>query len=223
MRSLFPDDMLARIERAGVIAVLVIDEPRHAVPVGRALLDGGIDVIELTLRTPAALESLRLLRRELPELLLGAGTVRTPAQVDEVMDAGAAFALAPGLNRIVVERAATCGLPFVPGVMTPTELDAAIELGCREVKFFPAEPVGGVRFLASLHSPFSHLGIRYIPLGGLNPANVPAYLAEPSVLAVGGSWIATRELIRQQAWDRITAAACEARGLVDRHRLGRRQ
>jgi 2-dehydro-3-deoxyphosphogluconate aldolase/(4S)-4-hydroxy-2-oxoglutarate aldolase len=217
---LFPDDTLARIERTGVIAVLVLDDPQRALPVGRALLDGGIDVIELTLRTPAALESLSLLRRELPELILGAGTVRTPRQVDEVIEAGAAFALAPGLNRAVVEHATARRLPFIPGIMTPSELNAALELGCREVKFFPAEPAGGVRLLASLHSPFSHLGVRYIPLGGLNPANAPAYLAEPSVLAIGGSWIATRELIRREAWDLITAAAREARQLVDRHCLG---
>lgn len=222
MQSLFPDDLLARIERTGVIAVLVLDDPRHAVPVGRALLDGGVDVIELTLRTPAALESLSLLRRELPELLLGAGTVRTPRQVDEVVEAGAAFALAPGLNRAVIERAAARRLPFIPGVMTPSELDTALELGCREVKFFPAEPAGGVRLLASLHSPFGHLGVRYIPLGGLNLSNAPTYLAEPSVLAVGGSWIATRELIRRETWGLITAAAREARDLADRHRPGGR-
>jgi len=218
LQSLFPDDLLARIARTGVIAVLVIDDPRHAVPVGRALLDGGIDCIELTLRTPAALESLRQIRHELPDLAAGVGTVRTVEQVAEVAEAGAAFGLAPGLNRAVVGAAIGRGLPFIPGVMTPTELDAAVELGCREVKFFPAEPVGGVRFLSALHAPFSHLGVRYIPLGGLNLSNLPAYLAEPSVLAVGGSWIATRELIRREDWPAITRAAREARETIDRHR-----
>lgn len=218
MQSLFPPDLLARIERTGVIAVLVVDDPRHAVPVGRALLDGGIDSIELTLRTPAALESLRLIRRDLPELVAGVGTVRTPQQVEEIVAAGAAFGLAPGLNRAVVEAATARGLPFIPGVMTPTDLDAAIELDCREVKFFPAEPAGGVRFLSALHAPFGHLGVRYVPLGGLNLANLPSYLAEPSVLAVGGSWIATRDLIRREAWGEITRAAREAREAIDHHR-----
>lgn len=222
MDSLFPEDMLARIERAGVIAVLVVDDPSHAVPLGRAVLDGGIDVIELTLRTPPALESIRLIRNELPELLVGVGTVRTPGQVEEIVEAGAAFGLAPGLNRAVVEAAMARGLPFVPGVMTPTELDAALELGCREVKFFPAEPAGGVRLLASMALPFSHLRARFIPLGGLSSSNLPAYLAEPSVLAVGGSWIATRDLIRREAWDLVSAAAREAREIVDRMRSGGR-
>lgn len=221
MDSLFPEETLDRIERTGVIAVLTVEDPRHALPVGRALLDGGIDVIELTLRTPAALEALHALRRGLPELLVGAGTVRTPRQVGEVADAGAAFALAPGLNRTVVEAAKARRLPFVPGVMTPTELDAAAELGCREVKFFPAEPAGGVRLLSSLHAPLGHLGVRFVPLGGLTPENLPGYLAEPAVLAVGGSWIATRSLLREEAWDRIARAAAEAREIVDRHRPGR--
>lgn len=222
MESLFSGDMLARIERTGVIAVLTLDEPRHAVPTGRALLDGGVDVIELTLRTPLALEAVQLIRRDVPELLVGVGTVRTPRQVEQIVAAGAAFGLAPGLNKAVLQAAASRRLPFIPGVMTPTELDTAIELGCREVKFFPAEPAGGVRMLASLHAPYGHLGVRYVPLGGLNPQNLPAYIAEPAVLAAGGSWIATRELIKREAWDEITAAAREARETIDRLRPPKR-
>jgi 2-dehydro-3-deoxyphosphogluconate aldolase/(4S)-4-hydroxy-2-oxoglutarate aldolase len=150
--------------------------------------------------------------------VVSAGTERSPRLFVDVVAAGAAYVLAPGLNRAVVQAAASRRFPFVPGVMTPTELDNSVELGCREVKFFPAEPAGGVRLLAGLNAPFAHLGVRFIPLGGLSPANLPDYLAEPAVLAAGGSWIATRDRIRREAWDEITAAAREARDLVARHR-----
>lgn len=214
MQSQFPDKLLKRIEQAGVIAVLVVDDARHAVPLARALLAGGVDVMELTLRTPAAIDCLKAVRGEVPEMLAGIGTVLNAEQVDEVVDAGAAFAVAPGFNRRVVERAQERGLPFAPGIMTPSDIEAAVELGCRELKFFPAEPTGGVKLLKSMKAPYAHLGLKFIPLGGLNPQNMTTYLADPDVPAIGGSWIARPQMIRDEAWDRITESAAEARDVV---------
>jgi 2-dehydro-3-deoxyphosphogluconate aldolase/(4S)-4-hydroxy-2-oxoglutarate aldolase len=220
MESQFPQEMLDRIERVGVIAVLVVDDAAHAVPVAEALLAGGIDVIELTLRTPAAIDALQRIRDSVPQMLAGIGTVITTGQVDQIVDTGAAFGVAPGLNRRVVERAKSLGLPFAPGIMTPSELEAAVELGCRELKFFPAEPSGGMKLLTSMQAPYAHLGLRFIPLGGINSQNLAGYIGDPAVIAVGGSWIATRKLIQAEDWDAITNNAAEARRIVDRVRSG---
>lgn len=215
MQSQFPEDVLERIERCGIIAVLVIDDAEHALPLASALLDGGIDVMELTLRTPAALPALVKIQREAPAMLAGIGTILTPAQVDEALAAGAAFGVAPGLNRRVVEKAQAVGLPFAPGIATPSEIEAAVELGCRELKFFPAEPSGGIAYLSSIHAPYAHLGLRFIPLGGLNTHNMGDYLASDAVAALGGSWIATRAQIRKEAWSDITTHAAAARAIIE--------
>ncbi len=214
MNSQLPDELLERIERCGVIAVLVVDELGHAVPLARALLDGGIDAMELTLRTPVAMDALAAIRAQVPDMLPGVGTVLTPDQVGEAARAGAAFGVAPGLNPRVVRAAREAGLPFAPGITTATDLEAALELGCREVKFFPAEAIGGMAYLKSLAAPYRHLGVRFVPLGGLKPDNVREYLSSPLVLAVGGSWIAPRDAIRHENWDAIRANAAEARVLV---------
>ena len=190
MKSQFPAEILHRIEHCGVIAVLVIDDADHAVPLATALLDGGIDCMELTLRTPAAIEALENVRRHVPNMLAGIGTILTSEQVDRVSEVGAAFGVAPGLNPNVVRCAQQRELPFAPGVVTPSDVEAAIELGCRELKFFPAEPSGGMAYLKSMNAPYAHLGLRYIPLGGINADNLPDYLGDPAVPAVGGSWIA---------------------------------
>jgi 2-dehydro-3-deoxyphosphogluconate aldolase/(4S)-4-hydroxy-2-oxoglutarate aldolase len=212
--------MLERIERTGVIAVLVVDRADDAVPLAEALLGGGVDAIELTLRTPAALEAVRRICRAVPDMLVGMGTVLTPEQVDQAADAGAVFAVAPGLNPRVVTHAQSVKLPFAPGIMTASDIEAAAELGCRELKFFPAQPSGGAPLLKSLGAPYAHLGLRFIPLGGLNPKNVSDYLANPAVLALGGSWIATREAIAQRDWQGIADQARQARQLVDQFRSG---
>lgn len=211
MDSLFPNETLDRIRRCGVIAVLVIDEASHIVPLAKALLACGIDVMELTLRTPAAIDALRLVRERVPEMLAGIGTVLRPDQLDALVDAGAAFGVAPGLNPKVVLRAQELGLPFAPGVVTPTEIETAIELGCRELKFFPAEPSGGIKYLRSMYAPYSHLGLQFIPLGGLNAGNMARYLFDAAVPAIGGSWIAPRELIQSKNWSAIIDNATEAR------------
>ena len=218
MESQFPADVLERIEHSGVIAVLIIDDVEHAVPVAEALLAGGITAMELTLRTPAALDSLIRINEQVPEMLAGVGTVLTTQQVQDIVNAGAAFGVAPGLNEDVVRKAQELGLPFAPGIATPSELEKAVSMGCREVKFFPAEAMGGLKYLRSCGAPYKHLGIRYIPLGGLNAGNMSDYLKEPTVVALGGSWIAKRELIQNQDWKTITQNAAEARKLADQAR-----
>lgn len=220
MDSKFPHELLERIERVGVVAVLVVDDADHAVPAAAALLDGGIDVIELTLRTPVALEALAQIRAHVAEVLVGVGTVLTIGQVEQVVEAKAAFAVAPGLNRRIVDHAQTLNLPFAPGIVTASELETAVEMGCRELKFFPAEPSGGMPLLKSLKAPYAHLGLRFIPLGGINAGKLASYVADADVLAVGGSWLATRRLIQAEDWQTITQNAAEARRIVDAVRSG---
>ncbi len=218
MTSRFPPEILRRIEDCGVIAVLVIEDVDHAVPLAEALLAGGVEVMELTLRTPAAIGALKAVRESVPDMLAGIGTVLTPGQVDEIADAGAAFGVAPGLNPRVLARAHEKNLPFAPGVVTPSDIEAAVGLGCRELKFFPAEPSGGLPYLSSIAAPFGHLGVRFIPLGGINSENMISYLANPAVAAIGGSWLAPRELIQAQDWARIKALAAEARNTIEANR-----
>lgn len=203
----FPEQILQRLDDVGVVAGFSVDRAEHAVPLANALLAGGIDAIELTLRTPAAMEGLKAICAEVPKMLVGVGTILTPDLVAEVKSAGADFGVAPGLNPRVVRAAQEIGLPFAPGIATPTDLEAAIELGCRFVKFFPAEAIGGVRYLRSLSAPYKHLGIQYFPLGGLNADNMHDYLGEPNVPSIGGSWIVKKELVDEENWDGITARA----------------
>ena len=153
-------------------------------------------------------------------MLAGIGTILSPEQVEDIVEAKAAFGVAPGLNPDVVLKAQELGLPFAPGVATPSELEKAVSLGCKEIKFFPAELMGGLKYLKSFAAPYKHLGLRYIPLGGLNAQNMSDYLKEPLVLALGGSWIAKKELIQQKDFKSITDNALEARKIADRARKG---
>lgn len=208
------DSLSRHLRQTGVIAVLMIDRADDAVPLARALLAGGVDSIELTLRTEAALECLRRIRSEVPEMTIGVGTILTPQQVQEAKAAGASFGVAPGMNPRVVSEAQRIGLPFAPGVCTPTDIELALEAGCRVLKFFPSEPCGGLPYLRTIAAPFMHLGVQFIPLGGVGPSNAAQYLSEPSVLALGGSWLAPKSLIAQGDWTAITRLAQEANGIV---------
>jgi 2-dehydro-3-deoxyphosphogluconate aldolase/(4S)-4-hydroxy-2-oxoglutarate aldolase len=210
MTPIFDSTLAQRIEKCGIIAVLVVDRVEDAAPLAKALLAGGVDVMELTLRTPAAMDALRAIRQAVPEMAAGVGTILTPEQVNEAAAAGAAFGVAPGLNPRVVEAAREVGLSFGPGILTPSEAELAVELGCKLLKFFPAEPSGGLRYLRAMVSPFAHLGLKFIPLGGLNAKNMASFLSDPNVAALGGSWLAPRDMIRAGAWDRITQLAAEA-------------
>jgi len=181
------DSLSRHLRQTGVIAVLMIDRADDAVSLARALLAGGVDSIELTLRTEAALECLRRIRREVPEMTLGVGTILTPQQVNQAKEAGASFGVAPGMNPRVVAEALRIGLPFAPGVCTPTDIELALEAGCRVLKFFPSEPCGGLPYLRTIAAPFMHLGVQFIPLGGVGPANAAQYLSEPSRSVAPGS------------------------------------
>lgn len=212
---MFPKELHNRIKESKVVAVLVIDNAAHAVPVARALLRGGIGAMELTLRTAAALPALRAIKQEVPEMLAGIGTILTTDQVDQVVEAGAAFGVAPGMNARIVKYAQDRGLPFGPGIMTPSDIEAAIELGCRTLKFFPAETAGGLKHLQNIVAPYQHLGLDFIPLGGLSSKNMADYLRSPLISAIGGSWIAKKETINAEDWDTIEANAREARAIAD--------
>jgi len=213
MQELFSEELKRRIRNSGVIAVLVIEDAEVAVPVARALLEGGISAMELTLRTPAALEALKRIRSDVPQMLAGVGTILRADQVKEVAAAGAEFGVAPGYNPRVVDAAKAAGLAFAPGVATATELEWALEQGCRILKFFPAEPLGGIPYLKSMNSPYSYLDLQFVPLGGVNQENLRAWLEQSFVTAVGGSWIANKQLIAAQDWDEIRRRAEQAHSI----------
>ena len=196
-----------RIMNKRVAAVLMIEKIEDAVPTARALLAGGVDVMELTLRTPVAMDALRAIRAEVPEMLAGIGTILTETQAEEAMEAGAAFGVSPGTNPRTIQAAQSVGLPFAPGIMTPTDIETALCFGCQLLKFFPAGSSGGLAHLKNIAAPYAHLGLKYIPLGGINQNNISDYLAEDMIAAVGGSWIASKELISGGAWDTITENA----------------
>jgi len=208
------DSMLELVSSGGIVAVLVVDDAADAVPLARALMEGGIHAMELTLRTPAAIDALRAVVTEAPKMTAGIGTILTVEQVGEVKKAGAAFGVSSGTNVRVIGEAREIGLPFAPGIVTPSDIEQALECGCRLLKFFPAEPSGGLKYLKSMATPYAHLGLRYLPLGGLNESNFGDYLRSPLVPAVGGSWIAPRDLIRQGSWDAITENARRASRVV---------
>lgn len=214
MMSEFPEEILQRLEEAGVVAGFSVDKVEHAVPLAKALLAGGIDAIELTLRTPAAMDALREICEHVPGMLIGVGTILTPETAVQVKDAGADFGVAPGMNPRVIRAAQEAGLPFAPGISTPSDLEAAIELGCRFVKFFPAEAAGGILYLRSMSAPYKHLGIRYFPLGGLNAENMVGYLKEDNVPTIGGSWIVKKDMVLNEDWNGITASAAEVRRIL---------
>ena len=210
--------IIKKIDDAGIIAVLIIDKLEHAIPLANALLEGGVDTIELTLRTPVALDAARLIKKEVPEITLGFGTVITMDQVKAVVDTGADFAVAPGCNPKIIEAAQEQGLSFAPGIMTPTDLEMAIEQGCRTIKFFPAETSGGMKHLESMTAPYQYLGLKFIPLGGVNMNNARSYLESSLITAVGGSWVANRPLIQNENWRAITDNAKEINNLIQQIR-----
>ena len=203
-----------KIGDSAIVAVLVVDDAADAVPLAKALLRGGVDTIELTLRTPAAFDALSKIRALTPEITAGIGTILTTVQVKEAKDRGAAFGVAPGYNPTVLDAAKNFALPYAPGISTASEIEAAFERDCRTLKFFPAESLGGLSYLKSVNAPYAHLGIRYIPLGGVSIVNLKDYLENEAVLAVGGSWLAPRDLISEKNWDRISRNCEEAMSIV---------
>ena len=201
---------MKRIEEKRILPVLTLESPAEALAVAQALVAGGLPVMEVTFRTAAAADCVRAIREAFPEVALGAGTLLTAEQVRRAKAAGAQFGVAPGINPTVVRAAADLGLPFYPGVMTPSEVELGLSLGCTLQKFFPADVAGGVKMLKALAGPYAHTGVKFIPLGGVNAGNAAEFLALPNVAAIGGSWIADKKLIAAKDWAGITKNAREA-------------
>jgi 2-dehydro-3-deoxyphosphogluconate aldolase / (4S)-4-hydroxy-2-oxoglutarate aldolase len=188
-----------------VIPVVTIDDPQHAVPLAKALVEGGVRIIELTLRTESALTSLKLIANGVPDILVGAGTVLTPAQADAAVAAGAQFLVSPGVTPSLLDHLLTLGIPVLPGVATVGEAMAVLERGLDTMKFFPAGPAGGPDYLTAIGAPIPQ--VQFCPTGGISLASAPAYLALPNVSCVGGSWLTPRSAIENQDWQQITKLA----------------
>jgi 2-dehydro-3-deoxyphosphogluconate aldolase/(4S)-4-hydroxy-2-oxoglutarate aldolase len=195
--------VLERIGNVRIVPVVVLEREELAEPLAESLLRAGLDVMEITFRTVAAAEAIRRIAARFPEMLLGAGTLLEPDQVRQAVESGARFAVAPGLNERVVAAAHQAGIEMVPGVMTPSEVEKALSLSCRTLKFFPAEQAGGVAMLKALAGPYGHTGVRFVPTGGINASNMLSYLELPFVAAVGGSWMVEKKLIAAKDWSQI--------------------
>ena len=191
-----------------VIPVIVLDDAGDAVPLAKALVAGGLPAIEITLRTDAALESIRRVAAEVPEALVGAGTILNAGQFEEAVDAGSKFIVSPGLTPELVDAAQGSPVPLLPGAVTSSEIMAALEDGYSLLKFFPAEQAGGAAYLKSLSSPFG--GVNFCPTGGVSAKNASDYLSLPNVLCVGGSWVAPKDAVAAGDWDSIVALAKDA-------------
>ncbi|NGO11230.1 bifunctional 4-hydroxy-2-oxoglutarate aldolase/2-dehydro-3-deoxy-phosphogluconate aldolase [Streptomyces sp. HC44] len=199
------------LDLAPVIPVVVVEDVADAVPLARALVAGGLPAIEVTLRTPVALDAIRAIAEGVPEALVGAGTVISPENVTETVKAGARFLVSPGWTDVLLDAMKGSGVPFLPGVSTTSEVVALLERGVREMKFFPAGPSGGTAYLKALAGPLPQA--RFCPTGGVGPASAPEYLALPNVGCVGGTWMLPEDAIATKDWGRVEALAREAAGL----------
>ncbi len=202
---------LQLMQDAPVIPVIVLHDVAHAVPLARALLAGGIRMLEVTLRTPQALACIEAMARDVPEAVIGAGTVRSAADAQAAALAGASFAVSPGYTHVVGQACRDAGLPLLPGVATASDIMRAQEDGLTELKFFPALQAGGAAMLKAWSGPFGE--VRFCPTGGITPQNAPDFLALPNVVCVGGSWLAPADALARGDWARITQLARDARGL----------
>lgn len=211
-------DTLKRIAEYGVVPVIALESAGQAGPLAEALQAGGLPVAEITFRTSAAADAMRAIARDYPDVLLGAGTVLSPENLERAVDAGARFGVAPGFNPAVVRKAAEFDLPFVPGVATPTDIEAALTARCRVLKFFPAGALGGPGMLQALAGPYKHTGVRFVPTGGVKPDNLADYLALEIVTACGGMWLAKSDTLAAGDWAGITARCKEAVEIVRRAR-----
>lgn len=206
------NEVLQKMGQIGIIPVVVLNDVTDAKPLAKALLDGGLPCAEVTFRTEAAEESIRVMAEEYPQLLVGAGTVLTTEQVDRAVAAGAKFIVSPGLNPKVVQYCLDKGVPVTPGVVTPGEIEKALELGLDVVKFFPAEPSGGLPMIKAMAAAYTKL--KFMPTGGISAGNVADYLKSDKILACGGSWMVKGEMISKGEFDKITELCREAAELV---------
>ena len=203
-----------RLASIRIVPVLVLNSLEDGMKMCSILQEKGLPAAEITFRTQAAESVIRAASKEYPGLYLGAGTVLNVKDLHRAFDAGAKFAVSPGFNPTVVKEAVRCGYAFAPGVCTPSEAEQAMELGCRFLKFFPAEAAGGVAFLKSLIAPYKHLGVRFMPTGGVTTSNVADYLAVPEIVAVGGTWLGKASDMKAGKWDVIEKAVADAVALV---------
>lgn len=200
--------MLDTLKLAGLVPVIKVKRAEDAVPLCRALAEGGLPVAEITFRTDAAEEAIRRVHDELPEVILGTGTVLTTEQVDRAVAAGASYIVSPGINPQVVRHCQEKGVPVLPGCANPTDIETALSLGLETVKFFPAEALGGLKMIKALAGPYPN--VRFVPTGGVNEKNLVEYLSFPKIAACGGSWMAPDDAIAAQDWPRICALASAA-------------
>ncbi|MFO8065418.1 MAG: bifunctional 4-hydroxy-2-oxoglutarate aldolase/2-dehydro-3-deoxy-phosphogluconate aldolase [Spirochaetota bacterium] len=211
-------EITEQLEEAGLVPVISIEDAENAVSLAKALADGGLPVAEITFRTSAAEASIRNISREAPEVLVGAGTVLSVSQVQSAVAAGAKFIVSPGFNPKVVDYCVENGIPVVPGINNPTGIEMALDRGLGHVKFFPAEASGGLKMLKAMSAPYG--GVKFLPTGGVKLDNLAEYLAAPMVFAVGGSWVATKELIAKKSFDEIGNRVREAVAVVKKAKTG---
>jgi len=211
-------DMIETLGKAGIIPVIVIEKEEQAVPLAKALVKGGLCVLEVTFRTKAAAAAIAAIKREVPEAIVGAGTLLTPQMVKDAKSAGAVFGVAPGFDPVVLAAAKEACLPMCPGIATASELSQALSAGCALVKFFPAEAAGGVNMIKNFLGAFRFTGVRFMPTGGVKLANVADYLAIPEVACCGGTWLVPKEALAAGNWTAIERLSTEAFALVRRLR-----
>ena len=198
--------------KIGIIPVVVLDDAKDAAPLAKVLCENGLPCAEVTFRTAAAEEAIKTMTREFPDMLVGAGTVLTIEQADKAINAGAKFIVAPGLNPKIVQHCLDQSVPVTPGTQTPSEMEQALELGLKVVKFFPAEPAGGLNMIKAVAA--AYVDLKFMPTGGINAKNVRDYLAYNKIIACGGSWMVKKDLIAAGEWDKIGAMVREAAGIV---------
>lgn len=202
------NQVLEEIKKIGIVPVVVLEDAKDAKPLAAALCEGGLPCAEVTFRTEAAQESIRIMTEKFPQMLVGAGTVLTIRQVNSALEAGARFVVSPGLNPKIVEYCAEKGVPILPGTTNPSDIELALELGLEAVKFFPAEAAGGLAMIKAMAAPYANM--QFMPTGGIHAGNITEYLAFPKILACGGSWMVSGDLIRAGAFDSIRKLTGEA-------------
>lgn len=203
---------MKKLKTLGIVPVVVLNDSKDALPLAERLTAGGLPCAEVTFRTDAAEESIRQMAKAFPDMIIGAGTVLTCEQADRAIDAGAKFIVSPGFNPKVTEYVLKKGVPMTPGVCTPTEIEAALQFGLDVLKFFPAEPSGGLKMIKALAAPY--VGISFMPTGGIGPSNVRDYLAYDRIVACGGSWMVSNAMVKDGKFDEIEAMVREAAGIV---------
>lgn len=206
-------DITERFEKLGVVPVVVLEDAKDAVPLATALVEGGLPCAEVTFRTEAAEESIRLMTEQFPEMLVGAGTVLTVEQVDVAVRAGAKFIVSPGFDAEIVDYCLKNEIPVFPGCISPSEVAQAVKRGLKVVKFFPAEPAGGISMIKAMAAPYT--GLKFMPTGGINAKNLGEYLSCDKIVCCGGSWMVKGELVKTGEFTKIRQLTEEARRLVD--------